>query len=68
LEVVLSMCFSRRSSWREEDDSTRTREGRVWELFDRELEAERPRPIADRARAERDAEESREGIPVGVGG
>lgn len=60
------MCFSRRTYLREEQ-SEGVREDPVWRLFDREHEAERPRPIADRDRAERDAEESREEIPVGIG-
>ena len=59
------MCFSRSSSWSEEEFGV-VREDRVWRLFDREHEAERPRPIADRERAEREAEESRERIPVGI--
>lgn len=60
------MCFSRRSFWRDEG----AREGRkdpTWEAFDREYEAERVQPIADRERSERDAERDREPVPAGIG-
>ena len=60
------MCFSRRSFWREEE----TREGRkdpTWEAFDRERDAERVQPIADRERSERDAERDRDKVPAVFG-
>ncbi len=59
------MCFSR-TKFSREHESGEVREDPVWRLFDREHEAERPRPSADRERMERDAEESREKVPVGV--
>lgn len=59
------MCFSRRSFSREEQ-TEQVRKDPVWRLFDREQEAERPGPVADRERDERDAGDSREKIPVGA--
>jgi hypothetical protein len=59
------MCFSRRPYWREEHWQGE-RKDPLWELFYREHEAERPQPIADRERAERDADRSREKVPAGM--
>jgi len=63
--VVLSMCFSRTTFSREQGFGE-VRDDPVWRLVDREHDTERPRPITDRERAEREAEDSREEIPVGA--
>ena len=60
------MCFSRRDFSREE----RFREVRkdpVWDLFDRERETDRPQPITDRERMERDADDNRDKVPAEIG-
>ena len=59
------MCFTRTTFSREER-FPETREGPVEKASDREHDAKRSRPSADRDRAQRDAEESREKIPVGA--
>ena len=59
------MCFSR-TTFSREHGSGEVREDPVWRLFEREEQTERPRPITDREQAAREAEESREEIPVGA--
>jgi len=59
------MCFSRTTFSRDHGPGE-VREDPVWRLFERGEQTERPRPIIDRERAERAAEESREEIPVGA--
>jgi hypothetical protein len=63
--VVLRMCFSRKSYWREEQTREEWKDP-VWDLFYRKHEGERPQWIADRERTERDAGESREKVPAGI--
>ena len=60
------MCFSRRTYWRE-GESPEVRKDPVWDLFDREHEAERPQPVSDREREERSADDGRESILASTG-